>query len=291
MDEGNSEVPAEGLDDLESLLLPEKPVVDEDARELLPHRLVHEERCHGRVDAAGERAQHARSSDLGANARGLLLDDRSRSPHGRRVGHAVEEVLEEIGSVRRVHHLGVELHAVQAPLRVLEGCDRSRRRAGDDARALGRGHNRVAVAHPAELLRRQACEEAALWIGLELRPAELGDPRSLDAAAEVERHELHAVADPEHGHAQLEEAGVDMRCSVRVHGRGTAGENERERPLGARRRRGDAMADELRVNAAFAHAARDQLRVLPAEVDDEDGTFFWRRLRGGERDDLAHAAR
>jgi hypothetical protein len=49
------------------------------------------------------------------------------------------------------------------------------------------------------------------------------------------------------------------------------------------------MADQLGVDAAFAHAPGDQLRVLPAEVDDEDGTLFWLRLRSGERNDLAHA--
>jgi hypothetical protein len=42
VDEGHSEVTAERLDDLESLFLPKKAVVDEDARELLAHRLVDE---------------------------------------------------------------------------------------------------------------------------------------------------------------------------------------------------------------------------------------------------------
>jgi hypothetical protein len=45
---------------------------------------------------------------------------------------------------------------------------------------------------------------------------------------------------------------------------------------------------ELRVDAALADAPRDQLRVLPAEVDDEDGTFFRCRLLERECDDLAH---
>jgi hypothetical protein len=46
--------------------------------------------------------------------------------------------------------------------------------------------------------------------------------------------------------------------------------------------------DELRVDPAFADAARDQLRVLAAEIDDEDGALFGCGLRDGERDDLAH---
>jgi hypothetical protein len=48
------------------------------------------------------------------------------------------------------------------------------------------------------------------------------------------------------------------------------------------------VVDELRVDAAFAHSPRDELRVLPAEVDDEDGALLRCRLRHRERHDLAH---
>jgi hypothetical protein len=44
------------------------------------------------------------------------------------------------------------------------------------------------------------------------------------------------------------------------------------------------MTDELRVHAALAHAACDQLCVLPAEVEDEDGALLLGRSR--ERDDV-----
>ena len=39
-----------------------------------------------------------------------------------------------------------------------------------------------------------------------------------------------------------------------------------------------AVADELRVNARLADAAGDQLRVLAAEVDDEDRPLLGRLL-------------
>jgi hypothetical protein len=39
------------------------------------------------------------------------------------------------------------------------------------------------------------------------------------------------------------------------------------------------MADDLRIDAAFADTARDQLRVLAAEIDDEDGTILRSGLR------------
>ena len=51
------------------------------------------------------------------------------------------------------------------------------------------------------------------------------------------------------------------------------------------------MPHELRVDARLAHAARDQLAVLPAEVDDEHGTLLGRGLGCRERDDLGHQRR
>jgi hypothetical protein len=51
------------------------------------------------------------------------------------------------------------------------------------------------------------------------------------------------------------------------------------------------VADELGVDPALADPARDQLRVLAAEVDHEDRTFLGRSFRLGERDEVAHQAR
>ena len=123
------EVAAEGLDDLLGLVLAQQAVVDEDARELVADRLVHEQRGDRGVDAARERAEDALGADRGADARDLLLDDRRGRPRRRRAGDLVEEVLEDLLPVRRVHDLGVELDAVEPARAILEGGDRRRRRA------------------------------------------------------------------------------------------------------------------------------------------------------------------
>ena len=130
VDERDVEVPAERLDHLRGLVLAQQPVVDEHARELLPDRLVDEQGGDGRVDAAGERAEDTLAPDLGANPLDLLLDHRGRRPGRRRLRDPVEEVLEHVRAVRRVHDLGVELDAVERAARVLEGGDRRRRGRG-----------------------------------------------------------------------------------------------------------------------------------------------------------------
>ncbi len=115
---------------------------------------------------------------------------------------------------------------------------------------------------------------------LQLGLPELRRACALDLAAEVARHELHAVADAERRDAEVEDPGVDLGRAVRVHRRRAAGEDEcgrvAPRDLGG----GQPMPDELRVDPRLAHAARDQLAVLAAEVDDENGTLFTVRKTG-----------
>jgi hypothetical protein len=47
------------------------------------------------------------------------------------------------------------------------------------------------------------------------------------------------------------------------------------------------VADELGVDARLADAAGNQLRVLAAEIDDEDGTILRKRFRNRQPDDVS----
>ena len=203
---------------------------------------------------------------------------------GRRVRDVVQEALQHLHAVGGVNDLRVELDAVEAPALVLEGRDRRRGRGRDGSGAFGRRHDRVAVAHPDDLVVRQAGEQAALAVGhLELGPTELGCVRPIDPAAELPGHELHAVADAEHGHARLEERAVDAGRVRRVDGGRPAGEDDRASAASGYLGRADRSRHQLRVDPALAHAAGDQLSVLAAQVDDEDRAFL-ARLRHRERE-------
>ena len=81
--ERDAEVARERLHDLLGLVLAQQEaVVDEDARELVADRLVHQQRRHGRVDAARQGAEHALGADGGPDPLDLLLDHRGRRPGG-----------------------------------------------------------------------------------------------------------------------------------------------------------------------------------------------------------------
>ena len=194
--ERDLEVAAERLGDLLGLVRAHEAVVDEDAGELVADGLVDEQRRHGGVDAAGEAADHPLRADLRADPLDLLLDHGRRRPGRRRVGDPVEEVLQHVLAVGGVHDLGVELDAVEPPRRILEGRDGRRGGAAGHRRAGGRRDDRVPVAHPDRLLRRQPGEERPGAV-LELRLPELRGVGARDLAAEHERHQLGAVADAE----------------------------------------------------------------------------------------------
>ena len=91
-----------------------------------------------------------------------------------------------------------------------------------------------------------------------------------DLAAQLRRHGLHAVADPQHRYPQFEHHGWRDGCFGGSHGFRATGKNYR---LGSK------LADfglvqvpaiEFTINPCFAHAAGDQLGILGAKIEDQD---------------------
>ena len=119
----------EVLLDLLGLALAQQPVVDEDAGQPVADGPLHQRGGDRGVDAAGQRR---RSRGLVADLRADRLDRSSTMlsivQDGRQPAR-VEEVLQHRLAVLGVQDLGVELHAVQAALGVLERGDRRLRRS------------------------------------------------------------------------------------------------------------------------------------------------------------------
>ena len=87
--------------DLLALTLAQQPVVDEDARELVAHRAVHECRRDRGVDPAREAAQHVAVADAGADLGDGVVDDVGGRPRRFDARAVVEEALEHRLPVRR----------------------------------------------------------------------------------------------------------------------------------------------------------------------------------------------
>ena len=105
----------------------------------------------------------------------------------------------------------------------------------------------------------------------DLGAAELAVMAALDLAAELLRHRLLAVADAEHRHAGVEQlpsarSGASLSSTE-------AGPPERITALGFIAREGLGRLLErhdLGIDPLLAHAPRDELRHLGAEIDDEN---------------------
>ena len=91
-----------------------------------------------------------------------------------------------------------------------------------------------------------------------------------DAPAELGGHCLHSIADSKHRHAELEYCiGSPGRRVIRD-GFRAAG---KDYSAGAESEDGSVTRvprEDLAINSDFAHAPRDQLRVLGAEIEDQD---------------------
>ncbi len=172
----------------------------------------------------------------------------------------------------------MELDAVKAAIGRFEGGDRGARTRSQSIEALRCLHDGVAVAHPALLLFGEAAEELAAVAGEgQRRAAELAGLGTFDLAAQLERHRLHAVTDAEHGDAELEQLGPHARRAFGVDRRGPAREDECPRSAVADALERDVCREQLGEDAALADPPRDELRVLPAVVKDQN--LLARRLR------------
>src|SRR5581483_2595764 len=227
----------------------------------------------GRIHTAGKTADHPALADLGTNLLDCLLAECAHRPVALKAGDLAHEIPDQLCTIRRVHHFRVEHQAVILPLLVLD--DRERRVCGNTGDLKTRWHpgDTVTMAHPYFVVLADLpglLEQTARCFHFNVRAAELAMMTTLDLAAELRRHRHLAIADAKHRHAGLEYDLRRPRRALLVHRRRTAGENHRLRPHLAKCLLGLLERHDLRIDAIFAHPARDQLSDLAAEIDDEN---------------------
>ena len=130
-DVDGDQVGAGGCDEialhLRALAGPQQAVVDEHAGQPVADGALHQRRGHRGVHAAGQPADRPAVTDLAAHLLDQRVGDVRRRPRRVDPGEFVQEPAEHLLAVRRVHHLGVVLHARQPAGPVLERRDRAHR--------------------------------------------------------------------------------------------------------------------------------------------------------------------
>lgn len=124
------------------------------------------------------------------------------------------------------------------------------------------------MARPGFLFFGGTGEEGFLALDDQVRASVLPDLDGTHLAAERERHELHPVADAERGNVQVEERRVYPRRAVFVDTVRAAGEDYAFRLTAPDLLYRSIVRDQLGVDAGLTDPPRDELGVLPAEVED-----------------------
>ena len=204
-----------------------------------------EGRGHRRVNTPGKPADHPAGTDLRPDRRDLFLDEIGHRPRRREPGDSEEEVLERTLTVLAVLDLGVVLNAGESAFLALErgnGCTRRRCRHRETGRRL---RHAVAVRHPDRLLAGEPGEQSTRLVHEQAGSAELTLTIVRHGPAEGLGHRLESVANAEHGHAEIEHAGVELRRPGLVHARRPAAQDDCRRLAAAHLVSADRMRNDL----------------------------------------------
>jgi hypothetical protein len=130
------------------------------------------------------------------------------------------------------------------------------------------------VARPDAKVARHVREEpwcSGSRIDRDQRVAKFALTRSAHFAAEHVGHQLHAVADTEHRGAELEQLGGALRRTLFRHAARSTREDDADGVASANGIDWGVERHDLGEHRQLSQAPRDELRVLRAEVQNENG--------------------
>jgi len=271
-DEVEFEVVAEGLLDFGELVFAEDAVVDEDACEVVAEGLGDEDGGDGGVDSARKGADGVTIADLLFDAGDGGLDEMLRGPVGGGVADVEDEIAQHLGPARGVVDLRMELDGPDPTGGTGDAGDGARG-PGGEVEAGGQLKGLIAVGHPcSEFGGVETGKKGGFGVNdFDLGVAVFTFFGRTDFAAEVMDDVLQSIADAEDGEAEVEDYRVGWWGIGIVDGAGAAGKDD-----AGGRKRTDGLnwggtGKDGGKDVHFADAARDELGVLGAEVEDDNG--------------------
>ena len=262
---------AEHLADLFALVLAQQAVVNEHAGQLLTDGLGQHGSTDAGVDTARQGAEHLAVTDLLAQGLDAVLHEGVHLPGAGTAADVVHKVVQDLGAVLGVQDLRVELHAVQAAGLILGSGHRAVGGVSHNFKAGGGRLDIVVMAHPADVFVRQAGEQRAGGVQVDHGLAVLALRGFADLAAQHVHHQLAAVADTQDRHAPSVDLGVDGRRIRQVGTVGAAGKDDALGVLGLDLGQVGAVRIDLAINVTFTDAAGNQLVILAAEIQYDNG--------------------
>jgi len=249
-------------------------MIDEDAGKLGSQGFSEESGADGAIDAAGEREEYLPLADFFSHcgdSGNLIIGHR---PIALSVADFEEEVTDHLQTIFGMIHFRVELHAKE-PAPHVSDCDiRASDRVCGQGEAIRYDFHIIAVAHPADAGIGQVFKQRAAGIieGLCFSIFSRGILLSrYDFTAEGIGHKLASVADSEDRDSEPKDLLVNMGSGLKVNGIRAAGKDKADRVFIFKDRERGREGENFAVDAALTDSARDQLVILSAEVEDDNG--------------------
>ncbi|MNU46932.1 hypothetical protein D3C71_358050 [compost metagenome] len=253
-------------------------MVDEDAGQLVADGAVDQGCRDGGVNAAGQAQDDVVGAHLRADFFHRFADVVGHVPVRLAAADFMHETAEHGLALHRVRHFRVELHAVELALFIGHGGDRAARGVAHQLEAWRHFQHLVAMAHPhfqhaVAFVGNEVgdtVEQLGVAAGTHFGVAEFAYQAVFHLATQLGRHGLHAVADAQHGHAQLEH-GLRRTRRVAVQGGIVAARQDHAGgAIVAHELVADVIREDFGKHAGIAHAAGDQLGDLGTEIENED---------------------
>ena len=142
-----------------ALILAQQTVIHKDTRQLIAHGALQQGSRHRAVHAAGQGQQHTAIADLAAALGHRLLHIGGHGPLGRETANGIQKVLQDLGTILGMQHLGVKLHAIELLIRTLHRRMQAALCGTDDLKAGRQTLHLHAMAHPVNGLFRHMIKQ------------------------------------------------------------------------------------------------------------------------------------
>ena len=228
----------------------------------------------GGVDTAAETENDLLSGGFLLDFADAAFDEGLHGPVSGASADAHGEVADDFSSAVCVNDFGMELDSVDFLFGVADCGEFGVRgfRRGDES--FGKRGDFVPVGHPDLKRRGEPVEKRGFAGDFDFRLAVFACMTAGDFAAERHDGQLEAVADSEHGNAEVEDFRIALRGIVLIDACGSAAEDDSHRSFLADFFNRSAEGNDTAVNLAFTDSPRDQLAVLRTEVQNEYGFVF-----------------
>ena len=173
-----------------------------------------------------------------------------------------------------MHDLGVKLYPVNLPIFVRKRRDGTgpRLRIRQNLKSVRSFGDIVGMAHPADALFGDRLKEVSRFQNADFPFAVLTGFGVRNSAAQRVCNELTAIADSEHGYSERKYLRRDMRRRFFIDAVGAAREDDAYGIIFLDFLYRHIAVFQIAIYIEVTHAARDELIILSAEIEDED--FF-----------------